>query len=214
MNDASPDNREGVRFFGTVSASVSHEVKNVLAVVNEAAGLLEDFTVMAERGMPIDPARLKRAARSIQGQVRRGDTIIKNMNAFAHSADAPEAGEDHETDLAETLRLAVGLFTRMADMRQVTLALGEVAPAVSRASGFDVIHLLHGAMGAAFAAMSAGDALTVSLTGRDAGATFTLSVPGRSVAPPGDAEFSALAQRLGATAQTEENGALAVTLGR
>ncbi len=49
----------GLQFFGEMSASISHEIKNVLAIVNENAGLLEDLTLMADRGKPIDPARLK-----------------------------------------------------------------------------------------------------------------------------------------------------------
>jgi hypothetical protein len=46
----------GLQFYGKITASVSHEIKNVLAIINENAGLLEDFTFMADRGKPIDPA--------------------------------------------------------------------------------------------------------------------------------------------------------------
>ena len=46
--------RESLQFFGKISASVSHEIKNVFAVINEAAGLLEDFTIMVDKGMPIE----------------------------------------------------------------------------------------------------------------------------------------------------------------
>ena len=41
-----------LQFFGRVSASISHELKNVLAIINENAGLLEDFTLMGDRGIP------------------------------------------------------------------------------------------------------------------------------------------------------------------
>ena len=34
--------REGFQFFGKMSASISHEIKNALAIINENAGLLED----------------------------------------------------------------------------------------------------------------------------------------------------------------------------
>ncbi|PID39190.1 MAG: hypothetical protein CR984_07695 [Proteobacteria bacterium] len=78
---------EGVRFFGEISASVSHELKNVLAIVNENAGLLEDMARMVEQGMPLSPERFIAMARSVARQVERGDRIIKNMNRFAHSAD-------------------------------------------------------------------------------------------------------------------------------
>ena len=79
----------GLQFFGKMSASISHEMKNVMAIINENAGLLEDLTVMAEKGMPIDPERLKTQASRIMKQIRRGDDIIKGMNRFAHSVDEP-----------------------------------------------------------------------------------------------------------------------------
>ena len=59
----------GLQFFGRIAASVAHEIKNVLAIVNENAGLLEDFTVMADRGKPIDPARLKTMAATVKSRL-------------------------------------------------------------------------------------------------------------------------------------------------
>ncbi len=77
----------GLQFFGRMSASISHEIKNVLAIINENAGLLEDFSLMADRGVPIDPGRLKTMAEKVKRQISRADGIIKNMNRLAHSID-------------------------------------------------------------------------------------------------------------------------------
>ena len=74
--------KEGLQFFGKISASISHEIKNVLAIINENAGLLEDFTLMAEKGRPIDMERFKTVAGKIRGQVGRADGIVKNFNRF------------------------------------------------------------------------------------------------------------------------------------
>jgi signal transduction histidine kinase len=109
---------EGLKFFGRISASISHEIRNALAVINEHAGLLEDMTLMAEKGMPLDAARLKRTAGAVLKQVQRVDGIVKTMNRFAHSVDEPLK----RVDLAETLELVVRLFGRFAAVRQVTLA--------------------------------------------------------------------------------------------
>lgn len=57
----------GIQFFGKMSASISHEIKNVLAVINENAGLLEDICFMADRGKPIDTPRLKKNSGRCQG---------------------------------------------------------------------------------------------------------------------------------------------------
>jgi len=109
----------GLQFFGRISASISHEIKNVLAIVNENAGLLEDFTLMADRGKPIDPARLKLMAAAVQKQVGRADEILKNMNRFAHSIDETMA----EVDLNQTIELFMALTDRFTAMRGVKVDL-------------------------------------------------------------------------------------------
>lgn len=112
-----PLGRTGIQFFGRMSASIAHEIKNVLAIVNENAGLLEDFTLMAEKGMPLEPQRLGRLAENLMKQVKRADDIVKNMSKFAHSADEFKKS----VDLNELLSVTVRLATRFADMRRVTL---------------------------------------------------------------------------------------------
>jgi signal transduction histidine kinase len=109
----------GLRFFGKMTASISHEIKNVMAIINESAGLLEDYSLMAEKGMPIDPARLKIVSERVSGQIVRANGIAKNLNNLAHSVDE----FNKSVDLGESLALAVGLAQRLADMRSVTLEL-------------------------------------------------------------------------------------------
>jgi len=107
----------GLHCFGSISASISHELKNALAIINENAGLLEDLSLMAEKGRPLDPVRLKSLAANIGKQIQRADGIIRNMNRFAHSADEPVSC----IDLGETLALTVALSARLAAMKSVTL---------------------------------------------------------------------------------------------
>ena len=104
---------DGVRFFGEMSASVSHEIKNVLAIVKENAGLLQDMLAMNAKGIPLDPERLIRLAQSIDRQVARGDGIVKNMNRFAHSADHPS----ETVDVHETIRFVIDLAARLIVMK-------------------------------------------------------------------------------------------------
>ncbi|AMK12228.1 HAMP domain-containing histidine kinase [Pseudodesulfovibrio indicus] len=194
------ETRAGLRFFGRVSASVSHEIKNVFAVINEAAGLIEDFTLMAERGMPLQPERLKSAANSIQGQIRRGDAIIKNMNAFAHSTD-----EDvREVNLVEGLALAVALSTRFADMRQVKLTMGECEPVSMVASPFDLTRLLHSSIAAALDRLEAGDTLVIGVRPEGGGASFSLSSPGKDGPLRDDEPFADLARAMNASVSVNE----------
>jgi len=107
----------GLHCFGSISASVSHELKNALAIINENAGLLEDLSFMAGKGLPLDPAKLKSIAANIGKQIQRADSIIRNMNRFAHSTDDTVK----RIDLGETMALTVALSSRLAAMKCITL---------------------------------------------------------------------------------------------
>jgi len=107
---------EGVRFFGEISASISHEIKNVLAIINENAGLLQDMVMMIEKGMPLSPERLSGLAQSIIRQVNRGDRIVKGMNRFAHSADHPT----EIVDIGEVIHFISMLAARLIAMKGET----------------------------------------------------------------------------------------------
>jgi signal transduction histidine kinase len=149
----------GLEFFGRISASISHEIRNALAVINEHAGLLEDMTLMAEKGMPLDAARLKRTAGAVLKQVQRVDGIVKTMNRFAHSVDEPLKG----VDLAETLELVVRLFGRFAAVRQVSLAPESPLASVSVATRpFQLQNLIGLCLD--YAMQSAGSGGTVKLS--------------------------------------------------
>ena len=129
----------GLQFFGRISASISHELKNVLAIVNENAGLLEDLTLMADRGKPIDPARLKIMAATVKKQVGRADGIIMNMNRLAHSIDQTVT----TADLDQTIELVIALTARFAAMRGVKVDLQLPAnPLTIKTAPFYLMNLL------------------------------------------------------------------------
>ena len=54
------ERQDDIAFFGAVTAGLSHELKNVLATINELSGLQDDLQLLARRGRPLDdrlPAR-------------------------------------------------------------------------------------------------------------------------------------------------------------
>ena len=108
----------GLAFYSKVSASISHELKNALAVINESAGFLEDVTLMVQKGVPLDPNRLGALAGTILRQVQRSNTIIKNMNRLAHSLDEKQAG----IDLSALLELMLHVSERTAVTRGVKIS--------------------------------------------------------------------------------------------
>jgi C4-dicarboxylate-specific signal transduction histidine kinase len=108
---------EGLKFFGKVTASVSHEIKNVLAIINESAGLLDDFTLMAAKGKPVNQELLNSLPGKIRAQVQRADGIMKNINRFAHSIDEPEM----VVEVREVVELVLALAQRYASQKGVAL---------------------------------------------------------------------------------------------
>ncbi|MDD2464362.1 MAG: hypothetical protein PHI97_10225 [Desulfobulbus sp.] len=105
--------------FAKISAAVSHDLKNVLAIVNESAGLLDDLALRAAKGVEIPPDKLNTATARILRQVKRGDAVLKNLNRFAHSADVPLA----QVNVGEMLSLMVDLAGRQVAMKELTFAV-------------------------------------------------------------------------------------------
>ena len=108
---------QGLQFFGKMSATISHEINNVLAIINENAGLLQDFTLMADKGIPLDPKRLNSLAGKVIQQIRRAEGIVKNLNRFAHSVDESVKS----INLSDIVEFVAVLSGRLASMRGVTV---------------------------------------------------------------------------------------------
>jgi hypothetical protein len=198
----------GLRFFGKVSASIAHEIKNVLAIINENAGLLEDLSYAAQRGSAIDPERLNRACRQFTKQINRADAIMKNMSVFAHSVDA----FDGRINLYELTALVANLAGRLAAMHKLTIEVKQpVTPTVFSGNPFLLQNLIWLCLEFAFTATAAGGTLRLNPAGDDAGTT--LRIGGMedlddnfvSRMPAGSEDLlAALGAKLSADCQTKE----------
>ena len=109
----------GLEFFGTMSASLSHEMKNVLATVNENAGLIQDYAGLVQNGKPLDVERVKTIAGKIREQVQRADNIVKNLNRLAHSVDEYST----RIDINELMTFLISLCGRIASSRGISIEL-------------------------------------------------------------------------------------------
>ena len=123
----SDDDRElcdlSLAFFGAVTASISHELNNVISIIDQTNGLLEDMVVGQQQGVPVAVERLGDIAASIQRQIGRGLGIIKRLNRFAHSTDVPET----QFDLNETIGNLCDLCQRLTDLKRAKLEFKAVA---------------------------------------------------------------------------------------
>ncbi len=104
-------------FFGRITASVSHDVNNVLSTMGELSGLLQDFILAGQESAGMAPAKLQRVADGLTAQVQKGAAIVKRLNRFAHSAD----DSAKTVDLVEQLDSIAALAQRFATLKQVSL---------------------------------------------------------------------------------------------
>lgn len=110
-----PVEAKELAFFGETAAGVTHEIKNVLAVINESNGLMSDFLQMLKETPFAYREKFQRSINKIEEQVRRGVEITASFNRFAHSVDSLCASVDLNEIVAGTVSLAAR-FTRLRDV--------------------------------------------------------------------------------------------------
>ena len=105
-----------IAFFGRITAGVTHELKNVLAIINEASGLMQDLMTLSKE-TPAYHDRFQKALTSIKGQIQRGQNLIAKLNQFAHTPDV----NIRAVDLFDAAGHLVALSQRFAALKNVTL---------------------------------------------------------------------------------------------
>jgi len=105
-------------FVGRVSASLSHEIKNTLAIISETSGLISDLLKYSPPPADWETyPRVKKLLTSIAQQVDRSVTIVTRLNRFAHRMDEPLVS----LELNELLQDINHLAQRFANLREVRL---------------------------------------------------------------------------------------------
>jgi len=104
-------------FFGKIAAGVTHELRNVLAIINESNGLMADLLVMLKETPFPQRERFQRSVQKIGEQVQRGVEITSRFNRFAHSIDDPCTDVDLNSIVTQTVVLA----KRFAALQNVEL---------------------------------------------------------------------------------------------
>jgi signal transduction histidine kinase len=147
--------------FGIVGRSMSHDIANVLATINESAGLVEDYLAAAEQGASLDSEKLARVTERIGRQVERGEAYVSQLNRFAHTMDHPR----ESIDVGASVEAVVGLCERFARLRKVSLrhAIGDQVAQVE-GSAFELQHTLFRAVELVLLATPPGGSITVAMT--------------------------------------------------
>jgi len=116
------ENRESEVFFiGKITASITHEIKNVFASIKELSGLMEDLVSISETETFPLKEKFQRLVPKIQDQVQRGNDIVKSFNTFAHLSDESVA----TIDLEYTVDHLISISKRFARQKNIELAISE-----------------------------------------------------------------------------------------
>jgi len=163
---------KGFGFFGAITASLSHEINNVFAIINELSGLLDDFFHAAEQDVPLDVEKLKGTTQRIAAQIERGQEYVKRLNRFAHTVD------DKQTTIVlnETVEAITTLCRRFGTLRRVELetSLPGTSPRIE-GSAFDVQHIIYRCINIVLNASRQGDVVQIDVEPQDDGARLTFS---------------------------------------
>jgi C4-dicarboxylate-specific signal transduction histidine kinase len=137
---------EDLAFMGKVNASISHELKNIMAIISETSGLMNDIIEMAEKGKKIELETIKDCCKDIEEEIGRGFMTIKQMNRFAHSVDEPVKN----VELDETLDLMINLAGFLSFACPVRFAANTERGLQVQTSAFRLQNLIHQALVFAF----------------------------------------------------------------
>jgi C4-dicarboxylate-specific signal transduction histidine kinase len=188
------DDREAA-FIAAITASATHEMRNVLAIVKESAGLIEDLVRSTERRGAPDPSRFLRCVDRINTQVARGADIVSSLNRFAHSLEHAVA----LLQLDQELHQAAFLSQRFARQRghAVEVRPGDQNLAV-RANALRLQMTLFAALDCCMERLPGPGTVTLRAAGHDGRAVVECTGEGTSgaagAAPTGAAGWSQLAE--------------------
>jgi signal transduction histidine kinase len=203
MEKSTPD-RVCVLVFAKISAAISHEIKNTLSIINENAGLLEDYAQMAEQtgGLPLD--RVLSITQTIAKQVERSNIIMKNLNRYAHSGDTSLA----HANLRETLSLVAALASRQAAMNEINTTV-ECPPDIAICTHLISLEsLIYLTLLTLYEDCAAGSTVTVCGQVEQENIAIHFKIEDKNILPPGrfpDNDQQLLAEQIGGTYRQEKN---------
>jgi signal transduction histidine kinase len=170
----------GLAFFGRISASVSHELNNIMNIMSEKSGLMGDLAYGMENGRDLDPQRLRDMGDSFARQVRRGVDILRRFNRFAHSVDDPSATFELKA-LVENLGQ---LAERLANMKKLELKTDFNEDGLNiQGHQFAIQHAVFACLDAAMHELEPGGVITLFVRGSSDEAVVHVSAspaPGRA----------------------------------
>ena len=173
-------------FLSEVTASATHELRNVLAIIKESNGLMGDMAQLCAVKGVLDEGRVNRAVDRVDTQVKRGADILTGLNRLSHCLDVDNA----PLELGEEVDLLVFMSGRKARNRRQTLAVtARETPSQVTASPLHLQMALFAVLKVCTEECPEGSAISVGVKHSDEGPLVEFLVESASV--PGTLALSA-----------------------
>ena len=104
-------------FLGKLTAGATHEIRNVLSVIKESAGLMEDLLELANGESFEHAEKFRKMTANILGQVDRGSSLVKELNTLAHTTD----DRVRSVDVQKVLLCLCALYARFCRQKEINL---------------------------------------------------------------------------------------------
>jgi hypothetical protein len=200
-------------FFAKIGADISHEMRNVLSIVNENAGLLDDQLALARGRKVPDLDKLKKVSARIARQVGKGVEVMECFSRFAHAADEPRATVDLVGLVGDVTVLAQRHVRNLGRTLEVTLPEGTI---LTTTNPFCLQHAVFLCLRIVWEAAEPGAPVSVELAGHDTVAVLTISAAGGADGTDladGRAQWKVVLDELDARVETSNsNGVLSLVL--
>ena len=198
-------------FSDAVTASISHDLNNAIAIIDQTAGLLDDLISNCDDEGAVGKKQLQRIVEKLERQIKRGAAIIRRMNTFAHSVDDPEK----DIELSRLIDDVIALANRMAERRRVRLeALPAPEPVHIKANAFQAQQAIYLSIQQLVAVVPESDKIAISAGIRDSKAYVEAEGTVRDSSREVDLTYlEILMNELGgAVDSTSENGKVTIRL--
>lgn len=113
-----PATSADIIFFGKMVAGATHDLNNVIAVINELRGLLSDMLDDSPADINQFNEKVARINDRIEIQTQRASHIIKQLNKFAHLTDRTTTYK-----LNDVLGNLIEMTTRFANLKIIELEI-------------------------------------------------------------------------------------------
>ena len=152
--------KEILQYFRAMLPSHSHEAKNVLAVINENAGLMDDYILMAQKGKSLNLERLSSLSSTIRKQVVRLNGLITDVRQAAEGIE----NNSQEICLVNYTRRVSELLSKKAATRSIRFEVcAREEPILIHAQPVLLLHLLWICLDYAMAAGKQGSQIGLTL---------------------------------------------------